>query len=107
MVSHSQFSERELQAITEIASQPDPFALVVASMCPGIFGHEMVKAGLILGLFGGTNTDLGGNGKAESGTPVTGSRPGIVFTCAPLSMPVYLCSSYHSGSFCFVIVFGC
>jgi len=24
------------------------------SLCPSIYGHEMVKAGLVLGLFGGT-----------------------------------------------------
>jgi hypothetical protein len=33
--------------------------LVVASVCPGIYGHEMVKAGLILGLFGGSQADGG------------------------------------------------
>jgi DNA helicase MCM8 len=52
-----QFSERELAAITEIANHPDPFGLIVASVCPGIYGHEMVKAGLIMGLFGGSQSD--------------------------------------------------
>ncbi len=30
------------------------FDLLVASLCPAIFGHELVKAGLLLTLFGGT-----------------------------------------------------
>ena len=30
---------------------------VVNSLCPSIFGHELVKAGLILGLFGGSKRD--------------------------------------------------
>ena len=62
-----QFSEKEIAAITEIAHQPDPFGLVVASVCPGIFGHEMVKAGLILGLFGGSQAD-GGSVRSLSST---------------------------------------
>ena len=49
-----QFSTKDLHAIQAIADTPDLFTLIVASMCPGIFGHEMVKAGLCLGLFGGT-----------------------------------------------------
>jgi len=48
------FSERDRAAFRRIASQSDPFALVVASMCPMIFGHAAVKAGLTLGLFGGS-----------------------------------------------------
>lgn len=53
-VSASHFSEKELQAIRKIAGHPDPFGLVVASLCPNIFGNEAVKAGLALGLFGGS-----------------------------------------------------
>ncbi|XP_005096787.1 DNA helicase MCM8 [Aplysia californica] len=46
------FSMKELYAIQEIQSQENLFQLLVHSLCPSIFGHEMVKAGLILGLFG-------------------------------------------------------
>ena len=31
------------------------FKLVVHSLCPSIYGHDLVKAGLVLGLFGGAN----------------------------------------------------
>ena len=31
------------------------FRLLVHSLCPPIYGHEMVKAGLLLALFGGTS----------------------------------------------------
>lgn len=33
----------------------DPFALLVHSLCPTIFGHELVKAGLLLTLLGGSH----------------------------------------------------
>lgn len=37
----------------EIYEKPNIFALLVHSLCPGIYGHEMIKAGLLLSLFGG------------------------------------------------------
>ena len=37
--------------------QPLPFALLIKSFCPLIFGHEIVKAGLLLALTSGTKKD--------------------------------------------------
>ena len=37
----------------EIQAEPQLFKLIVASLCPRICGHELVKAGLVLCLFGG------------------------------------------------------
>ncbi|XP_041352396.1 LOW QUALITY PROTEIN: DNA helicase MCM8-like [Gigantopelta aegis] len=48
------FTMKELYAIEEIQSEPSLFRLLVGSLCPTIYGHELVKAGLILGLFGGS-----------------------------------------------------
>jgi DNA helicase MCM8 len=66
------FSHKELQALSRIRSFPDPLALLVASLCPGIFGHELVKAGLLLGLFGGTPKDRGDG----AGAPLAGDPAG-------------------------------
>ena len=44
--------------------EPGLFRLLVASLCPAIFGHEMVKAGLVLCLFGGCSK--GGEGKIST-----------------------------------------
>lgn len=41
------------RVIQDIYKEPNLFALLVHSLCPTIYGHEMVKAGLILSLFGG------------------------------------------------------
>jgi DNA helicase MCM8 len=62
-----QFSEKDLAFISRVRNHPcgSPFALVVASMCPAIFGQEMVKAGLLLGLFGGSPR----NNSAKIGAP--------------------------------------
>ncbi|CAH3150664.1 unnamed protein product, partial [Porites evermanni] len=53
-----EFSIKELYAIQEIQAQDNLFRLIVGSLCPSIYGHELVKAGLVLGLFGGTQRYL-------------------------------------------------
>jgi DNA helicase MCM8 len=49
----TQFSLKDLKFIQDISQENDLFHLIVNSLCPAIFGHEIVKAGLCLGLFGG------------------------------------------------------
>ncbi|PSN44603.1 DNA helicase MCM8 [Blattella germanica] len=49
-----EFNIKDYYAIQEIHSQPDLFRFLVNSLCPTIYGHEIVKAGLLLALFGGT-----------------------------------------------------
>ncbi|KAG5857422.1 hypothetical protein ANANG_G00019300 [Anguilla anguilla] len=48
-----EFSLKDLYAIQEIQAQEDLFKLIVNSLCPAIYGHLLVKAGLALALFGG------------------------------------------------------
>lgn len=48
-----EFSIKDLYAIQEIQAQEDLFKLIVNSLCPVIYGHLLVKAGLALALFGG------------------------------------------------------
>ena len=38
-----QFSQKELYGIRTIAESPEVFRLLVHSLCPPIFGHNMVK----------------------------------------------------------------
>lgn len=51
------FSDQELYLIREISQRPDLFKDLVNSLCPAIYGHEIVKAGLLLTLFGGRRRD--------------------------------------------------
>jgi DNA helicase MCM8 len=52
--------------------------LLIASLCPTIFGHELVKAGLLLGLFGGTKnqTDSKVNVRSDIHVLIVGD-PGL------------------------------
>ena len=46
-------TQKDLLAINEIAHEPDVFRLIVNSICPSIYGNEVVKMALALALFGG------------------------------------------------------
>ncbi|XP_036143631.1 DNA helicase MCM8 isoform X3 [Monomorium pharaonis] len=50
---NTEISLKNYLAIQDIYNKPNLFALLVHSLCPNIYGHEIVKAGLILSLFGG------------------------------------------------------
>ena len=51
----SYLSENELEAVLELQNAPSLFKLLTNSLSPNIYGHELVKAGLLLGLFGGVS----------------------------------------------------
>ena len=50
------FTNLDLEMVRKVYHSPSPFELIVSSICPTIFGHEMIKFGLALILFGGDGT---------------------------------------------------
>ena len=61
----------EMEFIVRFTEECDgeQFKHLVHSLCPTIYGQEMVKAGMILSLFGGVRKRIGG----EGGVPLRGS----------------------------------
>lgn len=59
--------ESEIAELKDIRHQPTLFKLLVNSLCPRIFGHEMVKAGLLLSMFGGSGNGVSGNQQPSVG----------------------------------------
>eukprot|EP00457_Paulinella_chromatophora_P001820 gb/GEZN01001822.1/.p1 GENE.gb/GEZN01001822.1/~~gb/GEZN01001822.1/.p1 ORF type:complete len:773 (+),score=94.11 gb/GEZN01001822.1/:218-2536(+) len=59
----TQFTNNELELVVNIAGTENLFKLLVQSLCPAIYGHEMVKAGLLLALFGGRQKFAGDRNK--------------------------------------------
>lgn len=53
----------ELNLIHKISERKDLFPLLIKSVCPSIYGHELVKTGIILCLFGGTDYRLKNKGE--------------------------------------------
>ena len=77
-----EYSQEDIHLIRYISNHPTTFSLLVASLCPEIYGHNLVKAGLILGLLGGTNSDhdlnlnLPFSGSGHVGSEVPGGDVG-------------------------------
>ncbi|XP_017103319.2 DNA replication licensing factor REC [Drosophila bipectinata] len=49
----TEFSDRDLEAIAMINSEPNSFKLLVQSIAPEVYGHELAKAACLLSLLGG------------------------------------------------------
>jgi DNA helicase MCM8 len=98
----------ELQGIRDIAAEKSLFELLVASMCPSIYGHEVVKAGLTLALFGGCASRSAsvapGCGKRADihvlvvGDPGMGKSQMLTATSALAPRGVYVCGNTTSAS---------
>ena len=78
--SNMQYTDQQLQQIANLAhadhrmySMPTrmafPFDLLVRSLCPNIIGNDLVKAGIILCLLGGTPAEVSGI-EARSGMTI-------------------------------------
>jgi len=90
-----QFTMRDYYYIQKLHSKLHLFEIMVNSLCPGIYGHEMVKAGMLLSLFGGCNSSLNqtrgdihilvigdpGLGKSQMLQSVCNLSPRGVFVC--------------------------
>ena len=61
-------SRKDLEFIAEFSQQDgdDIVRTLVHSLCPSIFGHDIVKLGLLLCLFGGVRKSVAGSGKVPT-----------------------------------------
>ncbi|XP_034239092.1 DNA helicase MCM8-like, partial [Thrips palmi] len=97
-----EFNMKDYYAIQEIHSEPSLFRLLVNSLCPTIFGHEVVKAGLLLGLAGGSHYS-GRDSRCDAHILVVGD-PGLgksqmLQACASVApRGVYVCGNTSTTS---------
>uniref|UniRef100_A0A6B2L1S0 DNA helicase n=1 Tax=Arcella intermedia TaxID=1963864 RepID=A0A6B2L1S0_9EUKA len=100
-----QFSLKDIKAIQKIIMAPDVFGLIVKSICPSIYGNHLVKAGLALALFGGTQKVTSNNNKLSVrgdihvllvGDPGLGKSQLLKALCDIAPRGVYVCGSYST-----------
>ena len=93
--------------IKQVASMDDTFQLIVNSLCPGIFGNELVKAGLALSLFGGCQKYAEDKNKISVrgdihvlvvGDPGLGKSQMLLAVNQIAPRGVYVCGSYASSA---------
>eukprot|EP01083_Nonionella_stella_P147960 467634_1 len=63
-----EFTRKDYMFINKLVNEPHVFRLLVNSVCPSIFGHEIVKAGLLLSMVGGNTKLIGNSGLATNKT---------------------------------------
>ncbi|KAK9759326.1 MCM AAA-lid domain [Popillia japonica] len=95
------FNTSDIPAIQKIHSEPQLFRFLIHSVCLNIYGHEMVKAGLLLALFGGTRTEIEKRSNCHVlmvGDPGLGKSQ-LLKSCSNLSpRGVYVCGNTSTGS---------
>jgi DNA replicative helicase MCM subunit Mcm2 (Cdc46/Mcm family) len=102
-----EFTMGEMYGIREMVNHTDPFALLCASLAPAIRGNDMVKAGIVLSLLGGS---MHGDSSGESskvrgevhilvcGDPGLGKSQILTAVSRVSPRGVYVCGSYASSS---------
>ena len=61
-----EFTEKDFEFINKLCNEKNAFRLLVNSLCPSIYGHEIVKAGLLLSMVGGNTKTIGNSGLATN-----------------------------------------
>nr|XP_045013632.1 DNA helicase MCM8 isoform X2 [Jaculus jaculus] len=102
-----EFSLKDLYAIQEIQAEENLFKLIVNSLCPVIFGHELVKAGLTLALFGGSQKYADDKNRIPVrgdphilvvGDPGLGKSQMLQAVCSVAPRGVYVCGNTTTTS---------
>ena len=102
-----QLDERDYPMIKQVASMDDTFKLIVNSISPGIFGNELVKAGLALSLFGGCQKYAEDKNRIAVrgdihvlvvGDPGLGKSQMLLAVNQIAPRGVYVCGSYASSA---------
>jgi len=119
--SVNQMSAMEKKMITDMQNETDLYSKLANSICPSVFGHEEIKKGILLMLFGGVHKSTKEGMKLRGdlnvcvvGDPataksqflkyVTSFLPRCIYTSGKASSAAGLTASVHkdpeSGEFC-------
>nr|XP_022913925.1 DNA helicase MCM8-like isoform X2 [Onthophagus taurus] len=95
------FITSDYYQIEKIHSEENLFRLLVHSLCPNIYGHEIIKAGLLLSLFGGTENVIEKRKECHvllMGDPGLGKSQMLQACCNIAPGGVYVCGNTSTGA---------
>lgn len=93
-------AEDDFQEFKKIAKTPNLLACLILSIYPTIYGNELIKAGLVLSLFGGTRKFVGPNPTRSElhvliiGDPGLGKSRMLLNTCNVLPKSIYVSGNF-------------
>ncbi|CAK9805968.1 DNA helicase MCM8 [Anthophora plagiata] len=100
-IMNNEMSVKDYLAIKEIYDTQNIFPLLVQSLCPSIYGHEIIKAGLMLSFFGGNSEQLESRENIHIlivGDPGLGKSQ-LLQVCAQIAVKgVYVCGNSSTTS---------
>ncbi|MEW5300243.1 MAG: hypothetical protein WDW36_003185 [Sanguina aurantia] len=72
------FTQKDLEFVIKFSEdyEGDQLRQLVQSLCPSIYGHELVKAGLLLALFGGVRKNAEDEDQSGGGSRAPGAAAG-------------------------------
>merc|ERR1712232_1421996 len=100
-----QYSEEDLNELRLMASQPNLLAKMRRSVAPTVFGHEDIKLGILLMLFGGVHKRTGEGIKLRGdinvcivGDPSTAKSQFLKYVCSFLPRAIYTSGKASSAA---------
>uniref|UniRef100_K3WX91 DNA replication licensing factor MCM6 n=1 Tax=Globisporangium ultimum (strain ATCC 200006 / CBS 805.95 / DAOM BR144) TaxID=431595 RepID=K3WX91_GLOUD len=100
-----EFSEEELHAIQRMKQDPDRYIKMAKSICPSVYGHDEIRKGILLMLFGGVHkTTLEGiklRGDINVcivGDPSTAKSQFLKYICGFLPRAIYASGKVSSAA---------
>lgn len=91
-----EFSEEELNAIQRMKQDPDRYIKMAKSLCPSVYGHDEIRKGILLMLFGGVHKSTlegiklrGDINVCIVGDPSTAKSQFLKYICGFLPRAIY------------------
>ncbi|ELA41064.1 uncharacterized protein VICG_01857 [Vittaforma corneae ATCC 50505] len=98
---NEQYFQTDFEIFKKISEEPNLISIFINNLYPDIYGNTLIKAGLVLSLFGGTRKYAGAQSVRSEihvlivGDPGLGKSKLLLNTCSILPK-----STYVSGNFC-------
>jgi len=100
-ITNEDYFQTDYQIFRKISEEPNIISVFINALFPNIYGNTLIKAGLVLSLFGGTKKFAGPNPIRSEihtliiGDPGLGKSKLLLNACSVLPKSIYI-----SGNFC-------